>query len=121
MKRNAFFFIGLFAAALLLMGFINPEQYHLFPRCPFLSLTGYQCPGCGSQRALHYLANGNLALASSFNFLLIPGIVYAGTGYLLSAFYPKSWTSVQSKWYGRKAAVVALLVIVGYWVGRNVF
>ena len=120
MKLNALFWIGLFGVAVLLIGLLNPAEYRIFPRCPFLSLTGYQCPGCGSQRALHQLINGNILQASAFNFLLIPGLVYAGTGYLVSAFYPEKWDKIQSMWYGRKAAMVAIGVIVGYWVLRNV-
>jgi hypothetical protein len=53
------------------------------------------------------------------NLLFIPGIVYAGTGFLLSAFQPDGWTAIQQKWYGKNAAYVALVVIIVFWVGRN--
>ena len=26
----------------------NPSKTALFPQCPFLLLTGFRCPGCGS-------------------------------------------------------------------------
>ena len=54
--------IGLVVAALVVFGFIyfalDPSRSDLFPRCVFLSLTGYKCPGCGSQRAIHALLHG---------------------------------------------------------------
>ena len=118
MKRTAIFGLLLFSIALLLLGLFNPDQYH-FPRCPFLSLTGFKCPGCGSQRAIHHLLHGDVLHSIRMNLLFLPGIVYAGTGFLLSAFQPDGWTAVQQKWYGRNAAYVALAIIVVFWIGRN--
>lgn len=37
------------------------------PRCWFNALTGLQCPGCGSQRAIHALLHGHIAQAWHFN------------------------------------------------------
>jgi hypothetical protein len=119
LKRSTIFGILLFCAALLLLGLFNPEQYH-FPRCPFLSLTGFQCPGCGSQRAMHYLLHGHIVQAARMNLLFIPGIIYAGTGFLLSAMEPKGWTEIQKKWYGQRAAWVAFFIIILFWIGRNI-
>jgi hypothetical protein len=39
--------------------FINWLQNHLLP-CPFKYFTGIDCPGCGFQRALLALVQGNL-------------------------------------------------------------
>lgn len=65
-------FIGVFA--LILYFSFNPEEYSFFPKCPFLLLTGLQCPGCGSQRAIYSLLHGNLARAFSYNALLVLSI-----------------------------------------------
>ena len=32
-----------------------------YPTCPFLAITGWYCPGCGSLRAVHDLLHGDLA------------------------------------------------------------
>jgi uncharacterized protein DUF2752 len=39
--------------------------------CPFNSMTGYLCPGCGSTRATHYLLHGQLLMSLRYNPLLI--------------------------------------------------
>lgn len=46
--------------------------------CPFLALTGWQCPFCGSTRAAGALLRGDLAAAWSYNQLLIIAIAILG-------------------------------------------
>jgi hypothetical protein len=38
---------------------VDPNHTGHYPTCPFLYLTGYACPGCGSLRAVHDLATGH--------------------------------------------------------------
>lgn len=38
-----------------------------YPRCWIKLLTGYDCPGCGSARALHALVHGHVAEAWAYN------------------------------------------------------
>ena len=48
-----------------------PDRHWFYPRCGLYSLTGLQCPGCGSLRAIHQLLRGNLSLAFQLNPLFI--------------------------------------------------
>ena len=57
------------AAALVLYRF-PPERYAFYPTCPFHTLTGWDCPGCGSTRALAALLHGEPVRALSLNPLL---------------------------------------------------
>jgi hypothetical protein len=43
----------------------------VFFRCVFHLVSGWDCPGCGGQRALHQLLHGNLGLALRQNALFI--------------------------------------------------
>ena len=54
--------------------FFNPSQYGFYPRCWLHSMTGLECPGCGTQRALYHLLHGNLAMALRYNALLVAGL-----------------------------------------------
>lgn len=49
----------------------NPNKYAIFPKCPFLVVTGLECPGCGSQRAVHSLLHLNIVDAFCYNALLV--------------------------------------------------
>lgn len=54
-----------FALAILLR--FPPEQYRLYPQCPFYQFFHLECPGCGSTRALAALLHGDIAAAMHFN------------------------------------------------------
>ena len=70
--QKIFNFTGALLAAGLLgvYFFLDPEQ-HFFPKCPFLWLSGWKCPGCGSQRAVHHLLHGDVTEALRVNFLFV--------------------------------------------------
>ena len=65
------------AVAFALVGFVlifhslDPTQFRFFPRCWLYSSTGLHCPGCGGQRAVHALLNGDLMAALRFNLMLM--------------------------------------------------
>jgi hypothetical protein len=59
------------AGAVVVLYLFDPETAGFYPVCALHQLTGWQCPGCGSLRALHQLTHGNLARAWHFNPLLV--------------------------------------------------
>ena len=46
---------------------VDPSTSPLAPPCLFTAIFGVLCPGCGSLRALHALAHGDLKAALAFN------------------------------------------------------
>jgi len=120
-KSTVVLFVIIFSSAILLFFLFNPTDHSFFIPCPFNYATGYHCPGCGSQRAIHQLLHGNLSAAFWLNPLLIislPIIIYAlgqkvynyllGTDYRIGLFYNRFFI------YGFFG--LALL----FWVLRNV-
>ena len=105
-------------AVVALVGVVDPNQPGHYPTCPFLAVSGYWCPGCGSLRAIHALAHGDVGTAMARN----PFTVLASAG-LLVAFVV--WA--RRRWLGRPRTVVAppwllytlLAGIVVFWVLRN--
>ena len=53
------------------VGVVDPNQPGHYPSCPFLALTGAYCPGCGSLRAVHALAHGDVGAAVGLNLLAV--------------------------------------------------
>ncbi|TJY64564.1 DUF2752 domain-containing protein [Sphingobacterium alkalisoli] len=123
-KRLYFFvliFLGL-VGLLLLYKYINPIEHALFPKCPVKHATGLDCPGCGGQRALHYLLNGQLSQAFAQNQLLFFLAPYIVTGFYLQ-LVPKP-TSRELKLrkflYGYRAIQILLVLIIAFTIIRNI-
>jgi hypothetical protein len=58
-------------AAVAVVGAVDPDEPGHYPTCPFLAVTGWFCPGCGSLRALHALAHGDVREALARNPLMV--------------------------------------------------
>ena len=61
--------VGLGAAVLLHLR--DPHDSGSYGYCPFLTLTGKPCPGCGGLRAVNDLTRGDLLGALSSNLLAV--------------------------------------------------
>jgi len=59
------------ASGALVLFLFNPAESGFYPFCVFHRITGLQCPGCGSLRAMHQLLHGNFTAAFHYNALLI--------------------------------------------------
>ncbi|MDG5800543.1 DUF2752 domain-containing protein [Marinilabiliaceae bacterium ANBcel2] len=123
-KKVALIFSGiiLFVLFAILYRGVNPESSILFPKCIFKSVTGFDCPGCGSQRAVHYLLNMDIVNAAGANFLLLLSIPYIIVGLIFDFVKPQ--TSVFLNWrkllYGQNAIIIILIVVILFWFFRNI-
>jgi hypothetical protein len=67
--------LGAVAVAISAMVFFfNPTTHAFYPVCRFHQLTGLNCPGCGSTRALYALLHGNFSNVLRDNALFVLGI-----------------------------------------------
>jgi len=78
---------GVFAVAALMFYFLDPASAPGFWTCPFHKLTGWYCPGCGGQRALHEVLHGRILAALYLNafavLFFLPLAAYAYLAYAL--------------------------------------
>lgn len=89
---------GAAVAALAWVGAVDPNEPGHYPGCPFLAVTGWFCPGCGSLRALHALAHGDVRDALARNpltVLAVPVLVVWWVGWLTRVLRrrPRSWAA----------------------------
>jgi len=107
-------------AGSLLYFFFDPSLSELFPKCIFYSLTNLDCPGCGSQRAIHALLNGNILQAADYNLLVIlflPILIYSALAAIANTFFNQHWT--QKLLYSPFFVKLILTVVLLFWVMRN--
>ncbi len=100
---------------------LDPAGFSFFPKCPFYWLTGYKCPGCGSQRAVHDLLHLNFRGAFHENPLLVISIPYILGGFAfdytnLSQRIPR----VRKTLYGKTAIILVVIIVIAYWILRNI-
>lgn len=98
----------------------DPSSARFFPRCPFLMLTGYKCPGCGTQRAIHAMLHGDFLAALNFNAAMVaslPLLIIYGYAEAMRKRKPSFYVRVNSP-----AIIMTIFVLVVlWWVLRNVF
>jgi hypothetical protein len=93
------------------------------PTCPFLAVTGWHCPGCGSTRASWLLLHGDVAGAVATNALLVPVAVLLAARWL--HLVAPAATSRLPEWLRQPTAIPRPAVLglaaafVGFAVARN--
>ena len=104
---------------IILYSIIDPAHSHFAPKCVFKVLTGYDCPSCGSQRALHALLNGRFYDAIMFN----PFIFFVAP-YLIAVIYAsfsksRIATAIKHKTHHHITISIYFVIYLAWWVVRN--
>jgi len=107
---------------LSLLYFLFPASgYHFYPKCIFHEITGLNCPGCGSQRAVSALLHGHLLQAMDYNILCvvsIPFILYSAFVFCWNAFSDKKMK--QAIFYSPVFVKTVLVTVLLFAVLRNI-
>jgi Protein of unknown function (DUF2752) len=107
------------AAAGVFLYVIEPAKVTFLPLCPFRALTGFQCPGCGTTRALHQLLHGNLVAAFELNPLLIlslPFLLYATLRFTILVMRGRP---IARNTLSPKYILTIFGVVLFFWIFRN--
>ena len=111
------------AVAVLVLSCVAAYYYMVDPsgagftfKCPFRLMTGYDCPGCGIQRALHALLHGRVAEAwhyNAFAFFAIP------VALLYIAAEASGSRRLNAVLQHPVPVIAVFLGVVAWWIGRN--
>jgi len=120
-------FLNLTLIAVLLGGIsifyfnYNPTQHSFFIPCPFKFTTGYHCPGCGSQRAIHQLLHGDVISAFRFNPLMVLSLplIFYGMGIKVKNYLYNTQSRVQF-FYSKLFIYSYFGIAILYWIIRNI-
>ena len=94
-KKITFIVIAVALAVMAVVYFVfDPTTTRLFPKCAFYALTGFKCPGCGSQRAIHALLLTNRYWRGHF-----------------PRFYSRLNSTI--------VTVIAAIIVILWWILRN--
>ena len=100
---------------------LDPARDVFMPKCIFRTLTGWDCPGCGLQRAVHALLHGHFAEAFQYNYFLFMALPY-----VFAVMYME-WFTKGEKYLRLRRILYHPYVLYAYvvlyllwWVMRNV-
>jgi glucan phosphoethanolaminetransferase (alkaline phosphatase superfamily) len=120
-RRKIFIWIAVLCALQLVIAFyyyVTASSGYM-PQCFFKSLTGWQCPGCGSQRMLHALLHGNISEAIAYNYFMPIILIFV----LIAAWMDIvcSHNTRKYRWiYRANIPLIFILLIVGWTIVRNI-
>ncbi len=130
-RRNAYILVGVAVAAVCAVYFaVDPAVSRFVPKCLFHELTGWQCPGCGSQRMLHALLHGDIAAAWHHNAVpFLMQLLLLRELLLLPLLAPLLWLELNRTRHPRlymrvhsvSVALTAVSLLVAWWIFRNIF
>lgn len=121
MKKSTLVILLIGCIVLVLIYFsYDPSQTAFFPKCPFFTVTGLKCPGCGSQRAFHQMIHLRFDEAFRYNAMLIillPILVILLFSEVIRTKKPALYKKIQNRY----TIYSALVLIVGWFILRNIF
>ena len=99
--------------------FLNPyEQEYFFISCPFYKITGYQCSGCGSQRAFHEILHLNFREAFHQNALVLIAIPYFSLIFF-TCFFQEKFAKLRKLLIGKKTILILFIIVIFFGIFRN--
>lgn len=98
-------------ASLAVLHVRDPHESGSYGFCPFLTLTGYPCPGCGGLRAMNNLTHGDVVGAVSSNAMAVALLGLLGIAWLV--WVVRRWRGQDVSLPGINATSV-IVVAVGF-------
>lgn len=107
------------ACAVISAYYLIEPSSGLYPRCAFKMATGLDCPGCGSQRAIHALLHGDIVAAWHSNAMLLIGLPLVGL--LLAARALRHRHPALERTLNSQGIILILLAALVLWtIVRNI-
>jgi hypothetical protein len=92
----------------------------MYPSCPFHTLTGLNCPGCGTLRGLHQLTHGHLITALNYNALMVLALPFLGYTFVSYALLGLRGRGLPKPFIKPVYIKSLFWVVMAFWVLRNI-
>lgn len=119
-KKSIVIFV-FFLALICIYYFFDPTKYSFFLKCPLKTITGYECAGCGVQRAFHSLLHFRFLEAFKYNPLLVISI--SVLVFVLLINFVKRYYNLKIKRdnyiFNKKSIILILIMVFVFSLLRN--
>lgn len=120
-RRNVLIIVMVAAivATMILYYRFNPADCVWMPKCPSKFISGYDCPACGSQRALHAVLHGRLGEAWHLNPFICIALPFVAA--VIWSTFPRlrGSATVRRITHSRMAARIYIAAFFAWWILRN--
>lgn len=120
MTNKSIALIVIAAGAVAVALFFGAPASEAWPlKCPLYQMTGWQCPLCGMQRAIHEMMHGNVGAAWGYNPALWVSLPYF-TVLGVAAVFPHTRRCKAVCWAGKGSTFLFVAMLLMIWgVVRN--
>lgn len=120
--HRSWFVVGAIVLVLALLYWFDPRTTPFAPRCLWHDLTGWQCPTCGLQRALHAVLHGRLKEALLYNPFLVYSLPYFALVVMTACMPEGKWQKrLHNTFESRRAIILYIVLFVLWGFVRNIF
>lgn len=90
--------------------------------CNIKTLTGLECPGCGGQRALHFLLHGHILIAMRYNLFFVLAMPFLAVFYIrfVQVYILKQDRFLKSFVFSTYFAYGLLIAVLLFFILRNI-
>lgn len=90
--------------------------------CNIKTLTGLECPGCGGQRALHFLLHGHILTAMRYNLFFVLAMPFLAVFYIrfVQVYILKQDRFLKSFVFSTYFAYGLLIAVLLFFILRNI-
>jgi len=110
---------GTAVAGCAYVAILDPTTSTIMPPCPFRTLTGLDCPGCGMTRGLHSLLNGEVVRAIDHNILLMALIVVSLAWFATRRIRERMGHDLKPLRINAPLAIGLGIAVGAFWLLRN--
>ena len=97
---------------------LRPPVHGAYPVCPWLALTGTDCPLCGGMRATESLLRGDVAAAADYNLLVTLALPLLLLGAVVAAALGRRAQPLVDAGFARPTLIAVVAVTTGFFVLR---
>ena len=121
MRQGVFIGLSVMAVALVALYVGTPASENWPVKCLLYRFTGWQCPLCGSQRAIHEMLHGNVVEAWHYNPALWLALPYFGV-WAVGSMMPGLEEHKIVRWVRQDRVLAVVAVALLLWgVVRNLY
>ena len=97
---------------------LRPPVHGAYPVCPWLALTGADCPLCGGMRATESLLRGDVAGAADFNLLVTIALPLLLLGAVVAAVLGRRAQPLVAAGFAKPTVIAVAAVTAGFFLLR---